>query len=295
MTELAPEDRVSAIRASLVDQLRDRHPLLGSKLGLALRQRWPSVSLRLEFGGLRRFIDDHCFGVISWLGKHGGDDLFGFPGDSPQPAALPQESGGSLLTAWDALTRPDFPRFAALNPISGDLITVAAGSVPPEEYRQIDGLSVEDHRSIARDFLAGADERARPRLEAALAQPIFWSSWLETLKDVNLWQEWWRSRFVALEKIIKARFAAAGAAPGLSEAVWSHLKQSRRRDIDVSKPGQRTEASLGLHRPAGIATELPQLRTIAQLAISLMSDTELRDLRIPLGALADALRQISKQ
>ncbi|HXA16747.1 MAG TPA: hypothetical protein VN380_07140 [Thermoanaerobaculia bacterium] len=278
------DDQASKIRDALLEQLQ-LQPKVGSQLGFALHQKWPELNMRSQYGGLRRFVHEFCAGSIEWRGKSGLDDIFGIPGQEPEAATRQSHTplDPTYFRAWHAFTRPDYHDVAAIN-ITGDLIVVDSKSAVPDGYKRVDGLTDENYREMARDFAKNQDASVASKLEAIIAKPKFWRDWLSALDGLALAPSWRRLRLQRLEQIVKTKLLAAGVQAGEANLIWLRLRAARKPETSESKAIRELPMA---------PYQISHLRDIAHLTIDRLSDTELREIRFPLGAMADAVTKFT--
>lgn len=64
------------IADSVIRLVRGAGRIRGASLGAAIRQTFPDVDLRQQYGGLRRFIEAHCAEHVVVVDKQGLDDVY---------------------------------------------------------------------------------------------------------------------------------------------------------------------------------------------------------------------------
>ena len=125
-TNVADTSPVDSIASFLVEEASQSPQVFGSSLGSALKVAFPNLDIRSRFGGLRRFIADHCGGQVIWINKHGGDDIY-VHADSANGAPQPQEPPDPV---WAAFTNPNYAPTLTIDRSSGTLTILASAKVP---------------------------------------------------------------------------------------------------------------------------------------------------------------------
>jgi hypothetical protein len=293
-------DKITDIRNVLAEQVR-HEPRFGSYLGLVLRRRWPDLNVKAQFGGLRRFVREHGDGQIEFRGNRGGDDVFAVPGAAPLAGLVAAAASGPMyLRAWHAITKPGDRDIAAVNASTGEVVVVGANGQVPEGYRRVDGLTEKDYREMARTFVSAIDGANSHELESVISTDgNFWDAWLQAISKAGLARDWRKWRLQRLEAIVKDKLIAAGVPSEETGAIWSRLREATRKSRTAASASgggvapQRFDA--GARSLATAAGSASQIRTIAHLTIDRLGESELRDIRFPLGAIADVLTALLRR
>ncbi len=272
--------------------------MLGAHLGSELSRRFPDLKRDPAYPGMRRFIEEHCSGDVVKIADHGGDDLYGTRGTATpdgSPQAMP-----AAPSAWRLFQRADEAGTLAVNSESGDIASQPADAAAPEEpWRIIRRLTVEDHREIARSFIASADEDARAALEAALQTQDYWPAWSRLVNygfGGKYRQQWAAFRFDQICQKFRESLGAAGIEGATAERALDMLRAEKKR----TQPLRRAEpnpASAPFSAASGVFAGLDgnsDLRRIVQAVIGTLSETDLRRLWLPMGEVIDALRKPSR-
>src|SRR5207237_9228033 len=103
--------------AELVKAAARRAPsfVFGSYLGTQIKHSFPTVDLKMFFGGLRRFITQYCSDEVVWVEKKGGDDVYVHASKLDSVPRLPKILSAGLRqplmdNLWRVLESPASPR-----------------------------------------------------------------------------------------------------------------------------------------------------------------------------------------
>lgn len=281
--------------------------VLGTEIGTAIKVRFPEINLRVDFGGLRAFVKDHCVDKIVYVRPKGGDGVYAHisklgaaPPQDPRPVATPQTSRNA--SAWAALVDPNVAMQLAADPTSGVLQVFAVGQTIPEVLFHVQKISVEEHRTIAQNFVETIPESSRRPFEDALKEKVFWSKWttaFQGLPDRSIyvnWMKWRHDQILAMfqERLRSGQFSDTSISTALAE-----LKKSKQIKEAVARPESPSTSRTSAQIPSARFIKEPsqpavtQLHALAHSALDLMSEAEVRRIWLPLGAVADACRRHS--
>lgn len=293
-----PTEEVASL-AKLMEQIcLASDTVLGSDLGNAARIRFPDLNLRLQFGGLRKFIQDYCAGQIIYVRAQGGDGVYAHVskvGCDARAAEIPT----STPTAWATLVDPNVDARLAVDPVLGSVHVCAGNDEIPESLIRVDKISLEDHRAIAKGFLPLTPVASRSSFESALGEDQFWPKWtaaFKTLSDRDVYAGWMNWRHEKLIALFEARLRSANLADDAIAFATSELQKSKQVKSALAK----STPGIGTSRPRGSASYSShsrmgepdaRLRELAHSVINSMSDGDIRRIWLPFGAVTDALRR----
>jgi hypothetical protein len=290
-----PEEVASNI-SSLVESSRDQK-ITGAQLSVLIRHKLPDfLPERHGCRNLRDFIQRFVPGITQ-VDRSGADIVYGVHrSDTPKSnytgisiasnsSVTPPEASGPRPDAyirsevWRTFVTPSSPFKLYANGESGAVEVIPPRSEPLQSpWVQIPPCPAEVHRQIARDFIASlSDEPSRKALESTLTQSgLWWNSYFSVSQQLGLewrWKQYRRRRIVTeLESSLKehgvpfTRMLAAS---------------STRRPTSQPLPARST-ASADL-------SEETMLRSLAIDVVRNMQISELRELKVPLGYVIDAL------
>jgi len=283
----------AASRISQIIQERPGQTMPGSMLALALRLSLPDFA-PYQFGALnfRDFIRKHVPSVRE-IGKAGEDIIYGRKDPEPCSAETPAVSGPAAQRAPDpVLLSVDIPIWKTYaspltlhrlfgNTETGDLRVVAPGEVAPSlPWVNIPPCAAEVHLRIANEYLQTIqDEGLRKALGAALTGPRWWTGFFLMANQLGLassWYEFRRRRILTELTNTLQELSVPFKGPKLTIG---------------PRPRAQSEVPVSLSARARPMDE-ELIRQLALAAVKRMSVEELRTLSLPLGYVADEIRNI---
>ncbi len=297
-----PTEEVTSEVALLVELIEQmclaRETVLGTDLGGGIRLRFPDLSMKVRFGSLRRFIQDHCAGRVVYVRAQGGDGVYAHVSKVGTQGPL-ESRPASAPTAWAAVVDPNVHSQVAVDTVQGSLHVYPAGTECPDKLIPVEKVSLEEHRTIAKEFLPLIPIASRSSFESALSEHTFWPRWtaaFRTLADRQLFTNWMKWRYEKIVAIFKERLRSAGipeeaAVSAISEFQKSRqVKQAPTKSTSVSMT-TRSRVSAGDPSDFRLGPPDSLLRELAHLVINSMSDQAIRRIRVPLGAVTDVLQR----
>lgn len=196
---------------------------------------------------------------------------------------------------WASRTVPDGEVIAGLNPPV--LMGVSPEQMVPNdpEWRRVFPLSTADHEELAKRFLEREDlGTLRAALEDALQKPRWWMRWRQVLSTrSDLLQVWLDERSRSIHELLQRTLESFGMQPDVVERALS-VPAPRQTTNDAkwgSAPPLSQQADRTRAHPLREFSEEAILRSVATATVARLSAAELRELRLPLGAVLDALRE----
>lgn len=278
--------------------LEHGNKILGSQLGGLLNTALRPKSVR-EFGGLRSFVQEELQNKVRLDGQDTAspDLMFTIIGHGeriPIASTLAEvrEVAGSEL--WKIFSNPNVPDKLSANP-SGSILRQPPYEELAEGYAPLVCPGREDYRLLAREFAhLQTTEEMRTALDETLNEDDFYKFFIAKLRTLrtptkNPSKEW---------EIFRAEFVAKKLLEGLQNC-----------GVDISKSTEIVTLARPVvtrHRPAteqivikssenetlpNIQSESASLRALLHKAIDLMTDSDLRELKIPVGVLIEATRK----
>lgn len=266
--------------AQFVRDLVSRTPgfIRGSSLGSAVQVQFPSVSLKLQYGGLRRFIDEHCSDTVEWRAKQGGDDVFAQRGRAVTLPSSDHAMNESVHpNVWKIFSNPSVDGFLLYHPSSRRIFR-SPNSVPGSELIAISRFTHEEQKQLIAEFVAAKLPQHSVVCKAALDSHDYWGRWftlMNTLDGGIHRAAWLTTRASHLQQLFESRLRAID----LGEDEIVACKQQLGRQPEIYLP--HTEPKAGS----------PTAREIAARAIAQMSDEQLRAMTFPLGVILDAFSE----
>ncbi|MEB1182509.1 hypothetical protein VDP30_14090 [Xanthomonas campestris pv. campestris] len=247
----------------------------GAELTRRLRERWPQwTPLALESKTLRAFIVDNLPGV-GVVGRRGLDPVYGVVS-----ASTPASKDENLWRIWSS---PGSPYALTLSPRDGRLEAIERDGVSSEGLVKLNAPTAEGHRQIARDFLVHQFQGASSEMEPLISNRVhWWQQWMKEVKKRGLSASWGQFRFHRLLALFRSELANHGVEAEVEDSAIIQLRGSMTPD----GPEMR------ISEPLAASDSLSQLRQIAISAIEKMSEEQLRGMKVPLGSVLDALKQL---
>jgi hypothetical protein len=268
---------VEEVAAAIKEIVATEGQILGSRLSALLKTRFPDWSPR-DFGvrSLREFVAAHVTGVLL-VGRSGMDVIYGLE----QPPTTDDQR--TNVNFWRVWVSPKSPYALAVDRASAILTAVQRGSSAESGKIVLDPPEVEAHREIAREFLSGLPADLQPKLQTALdsSSPQWWRAWTRALRTAECLAPWSAFRRQKLEDHLSSKLRAAGFEAPVIDAI---LKGVREQQAPMPPQMQRTIKATFSKLDNG-----DMLRRIVTESVQRMSSAELRELRLPLGIVLDAL------
>ena len=295
--------------ADIIEVVRERFPkperVLGSYLGSYIRQQFPDIDLKIDFGGLRSLIQSYFHEQVTQVARRGSD--IEWLVDFTQPAGPDVSATASqaddlpplppvrprhrplAINAWRALANPSSIIRARWNPIELRLELLAPDAVAPADLQEVRSVTYEELNHITQSFLAAKNvsipvEKADPSESRKYGPRI-----MAALRELNLYEEWDEYRTDAILRVLGARLLSLGATEQTTRQILS--------DIRASKPQQTSTTllvgeSVSINKPqiSPPMGEEQKLRAFFVRAIQAMSIEELRQLRLSGHAIELALK-----
>jgi hypothetical protein len=265
--------------------------VVGAQLGNSVRQAFPSLNIKLEYGGLQSFIKQHCQGKLFWVGKNGPDDVY----TTVQPATPETNLNTSEQISapfWQAFANPERNFIPVINLASGSFASVPNGQTPPAGFVEVKKLTEDEHRTFAKEFLLFVDHQDRAILGPIVSKNNFWPEWSEriTVQAFGRYRSKWLTyRFHRILNSLEARLSELGISEQMRLGILEKVKESKdpRRNAERAEAANRAVSSVAMSQISG---NLSELRQLAHKAIDSMGEDELRRLWVPLGAVGDVLK-----
>jgi hypothetical protein len=160
-------------------------------------------------------------------------------------------------------------------------ISVAREGPPPEGCVEVPKVTATEHLRIAQDYLPQLDALDQPRFRAILTLGDFWHRWS---REIKVWgygkyaKPWVDFRFSRLCGLFQERVRSLGAADWVVAASLENLKRLKTKAFGITVTSDRVSTASSMRRAV-------------LHSISTMSDEDLRQVWLPVGAMCDALRK----
>lgn len=277
--------------------VKDRGQVLGSQLATELKRRdvgWSPAAFGVS--SLRQFIGEHVAAVAA-VGRSGLDVIYGPVGTAA--AATPVASSPSVSSEdiWRIWVSPRSRLALQVDRAAGNVHAVARDAVAPENKVVLPAPDVNAHRDIAHSFLTKAPAPLREKLGGALesTDENWWRAWRAELQGTEFWNEWSAHRRQQFEHLLAAGLRANGLDDGIIGNVVAALRDNRAKTAAQAKQSSRDASGPASRARLPEPALLPRdLRWVVTEVVQRMNDAELRELRVPLGLVLDALAAAKK-
>jgi hypothetical protein len=273
-----PDQKILGTR--LADQLRrvtEFDPAIHGKLGLFITRHAPLVQ-RLERKG-----GDWYYGLRTMSPNQ---DNLPFSEKIPESRTPPNEPGAlERLSgpAWKTFVSPHSRHRLMGNPQTGKLTVVSPGMPLPESpWIPVPSCSVSQHADIAKAFVAQlGDTACRSSLEDIIASAGSGpdSGFHEKVRELGLGLEWSPFRRAKIIEILASSLKSLGI--------------TFQEVVDFNWKGNKVETPQFHPKPpepsVNYRSEQIDVQRIVAAAVVKMSNSELRQLPIPLGYILDVL------
>jgi hypothetical protein len=293
---MVTSEEVASNISSLIESSRNQK-ITGVELSVLVRHKFPDfLPDRHGCRNLRGFIQRFA-PAITEVGRSGADVVYGVRrstdtpkssytevSDTTPPVATPAAIGARpdayiSSTVWKTFVTPVSPFKLYANTETGAFEVIPPGGESLQSpWVQIPSCSAEVLRQIARDFIASlSDEPSQKALESTLTQSgLWWNNYYSVSQQLGLewrWKQYRRRRIVhELESSLKQHCVPLAGMLAAS---------SNRRSTQQPLPARPTTA-------AGLSED-SRLRSLAIEVVRKMQISELRELKVPLGYVIDAL------
>lgn len=283
--------QIAAKIVELILQAPDK-TLTGVRLGAALQAYFPGFNpYTYRCRNLRQFVSKYVPTVVEKA--QDGPNVFytvrdqiptfrETPAEAARLAATPDV--GPLPTTpfiWKAFSNPAHPFVVVANRTTGTLQVLPQGSPISGPLALLPKPSPELHTEIARQFASTLGEPSKTNLEALLHDPKWYVRFSGVATKNGLGPQWSTFRRSKLIERFKSSLQELGVSP-----VPRHPTGPVKIPTDWLPPKEPTDAArAALGGDESIFRELI-CRVVSQLPLS-----ELRSLKLPAGALFDALKR----
>jgi hypothetical protein len=259
--------------------------------------------LKARFGGLKSFVAHYFPAEIVWRGRKGLDDLydisFATEGAGRGIGAwqtVPSEPSADL---WSAVTNPSIYVQFAWSSKDESLLQASAGVPLTEGLAAVEKLTKADYQNIAMAFVSSLET-----LDASIrAQAVERSGsnveFTRLILEQGLLAKWEEFRVDHALRLFTDRLGALGAeSPAVSrwvDVLRSSQQQARSRRLQKTVTSQPAQRSQPLAYRECLRDEVPDPRAVAIKAMEFLSDSEIRDLSLPLGSVMRAVGSLLKR
>ncbi len=286
------------VRSALALRFPQGQKVLGAQLGPIIRAQLKDSNLRKRFGGLKRLVSIYFPNEIVWLGRQGLDDLYNVCFDGPvgqlATGAWKRVPNEPSIWFWSAVTNPSSLAQFGWSARDSALMYSANDVDLDDGLTTVPKLSKEDYQQIAVNFVATLNGRETSPFLEALTSPTSSVKFTTLMREANLLSHWEEFRVDKAVELFEKRLMDSGA-DAEEASLWASVLRSSQQQARSQRMRRSLPPALPISlaaRPANIGAELPDSRAIAIKALEKLSQAEIDQLRLPLGTVMDALRQI---
>lgn len=282
-------EQLSVVRNLVITVCADPSGILGTRLMEAIRSAIPDFRAS-DFGctNLRNFIEQHV-PEVKIVGRSGTDYLYAPASAESRGQSTASLADGATVTSnsrlvvdsgsvWKAYASPNGRFKLYANTQDGQLVVCSPNSDQPSgPWVHIPPMPPEDHLALANEYVDSLpDEGQRERLRERFGNPNWWVSFYTDLKELGLDSTWNTLRRKRILGALEAALREAGIPAGRR----AFRPSDRRINQAKGEPGQQVVRS---------TLSSARVRAIAIAIVQGMSLSELRDVRVRLGDVLDAL------
>jgi hypothetical protein len=276
----------------LVNEAPDKN-ILGVRLGASLRAHFPAFQpLNFRCRNLRHFISTYVPSVSE--NRRSGADLLYTVADvldgatpiaqNQADVALGEAEYVRLPTNahnWKAYSNPAHPFVVVANLGTGILQTHPEGQLPLAPWVVIPKPTPEFHLEVASEFVSSQPEPLRTTLGALLHDPKWYVRFSAVATKNGLGARWTAFRRTKLIESFKSSLVSLAVPPAHkfappSESASYNANQGVGNHMEVTHGPDASEASF---------------RDLVRKIVSELPISDLRSLKLPVGAVFDALRK----
>jgi hypothetical protein len=272
------------------------HSLLGVRLGASIKQSFPDFHPAL-YGSrnLRHFIRTYVSEVAEK--RHSGTDvvytLAGSPNDPPSGLSFtvplqPPLPGFEIASEpeplpvkpllWKAYSNPAYRFALAVNRETGEIRMYPVGMSASDPWTIITKPGADAHVSIAKDFVETLSGVAQTTLQRELVDSKWYVRFSTMASKMGVgprWTSFRRRRLIAL----------------FNAALGTTLASKPQTPTPIfGLPDQNIHPGIGLASATSLGDDIAA-RTLILRAIAELPLSELRSIRLPVGAVLDALKR----
>lgn len=285
------ETEVRAINAAL-----ENHPtptIAGGQIATLIRSSAPELDVRAAVGinkgsgATSEFIRRYLADTLDRVGAQGADVLYQIKGRKIE--GFPAEVSPEI---WRTFVSPNSPRHLVYSPTADRLLSRDTPASTDDGELEVVKATPSEHDGIRAGFTATLPESTAATLKEHVGRDADFQRWIVALKThlpevVSQWGHYRRKR---LAELLTARVHDLRLKEPSQQGILGQIKSSEIAAFEVHK-GSRGGVEQASRQPEPQpANTTARARQLAHAAIDQLSYEELRELRIPLGAMLDAIR-----
>lgn len=289
----------------------------GAEIGSLLQNRLPSFDIRAATGvvagsgALSILLRDHFPDLVQVVGKKGGDNLYWI---GPPVVEGQLRKKNKSVNLWTAFASPSLGLRLAVDRNNGTLSTCQVSAELEANLISFPSITLAELTAMAEEFSGNLSPNVSEELRCFAEVGNFSASWFKALQslDEDAAKRWARFRIDRIIDRFRARLEDVSLPSEHVESCTQelvraqreaynlrYLERSKKSDqpiVNVSDRGERSAESPNdplrsedVRRLTGSnSLNVVFARNIACQTIATMSLTDIRKLRLPLGAIIDA-------
>ncbi len=280
-------DEIQRIQTEVRTLFENRGPrILGAQLGAILKSRFPTFDYRTRFPSLKQFLNSIFPGEISIVGKNGPDDIYTL---APTGIHSSESSGVVFAPGADLYELFRNPTLSGCLLYDSQSQTLLRGTEPPDpensSCRIIERLTHSEQVAIMSEFaqmftgreeLAGIDEALKPE------DPFYWQKFFLLVQRARLVPRWNSFRSKKITELIEDKLTKAEIPPEqIPDLLDQLLKTARFNRQPAAFPSGNKRLQ---------AMKASSILQLAQDALAHLTEADLREIKIPLGAVWDSIQ-----
>lgn len=285
---------IQEMRRALIETFPHTREVRGAVLGSFFRKHFPTIDLKLAYGGLKNFVSEFFPSEIVVCGRSGLDNVFrlAFRLDADSRDLAWQECDTAPSAKfWSEVTHPDTAVQFAWSATGASLWQSRPGTPLDPDLTLVQKLSRADYRDIALAFvetLVWADPEERKEAVDKTDSNLKFTGLMKQRRLVAAWEQFRVSRVI---QVFGSRISAAGAHDHLVTDWTTKLKRSHEESRRLRTRPSETALGRAGERLTKANDEL-STRQLAKLVFEFASDAELEELRLPLRAMIQAINHL---
>lgn len=268
---------VEDLRKAILEILTNRGgQALGSQIGSKLLSIYPDLNIKGQFKGLHNLIVHCAPQEVFCIGKSGLDNYYStsLEDDCKNPKTV------KPATPWSVFHNPSLPGEVGVNTETGKLVFLH--DAINSSVIKIPRVSHEEQRKIISDFIMTTVSPSEKCLfNAALEanNDEYWAIFKKSLLELKIVSKWVEYRASNLHHLLDKKAKEAGVFTQIVSEQVHHLSSSK--DLASSKKDAPNE-------------KIAKLRDFIISVILKMDETQLNELKLPIGSVWSTLTDIQK-
>lgn len=270
--------------------------ITGGQLSALISDAAPDLDVRAVVGmpkgpgALKAFLRRHLPELVEPIGRQGADVLYRVEGRDVGRFPL------ASAEIWRTFVSPSSPNHLVLDRGTGLLsVRDADASMAGVEGVEIAKASAAEHDVIRAAFTATLPEETAAELQRYAGPDADFAVWIKALRQhkPQLSREWGSFRRRRLSELFINRIESVILDVDRRRTVLDQVASAEAAAYSLPKSDQSAagfRASVRPARRANAADPMDRIRQLAHAVIDLLGYDDLRSLRVPLGALLDAMQ-----